>query len=209
MILVYFCSTCSLVELKTRFDTWITRNDLNVVIWSNFILIILLAYLCSQKTPYVQIKYFIFDWSIYILFVLNRGWKHDPPNNDMRICLLDILPSWTKNAFSDVNNKKWNKRCKFVLPFSYNNTYGLPVTTMDTKCPNQVFLLFDWSIYRLCVLNTGWKPHSLQLTIFVSVCSTWNKVEQKTRFETWITRNVVNGVNLFHLYYLKTLMAYL
>jgi hypothetical protein len=59
------------------------------------------------------------------------------------------------------------------------------------------------------VLNTGWKRDSLQVMIFVNVCSTWSKDELKTRFEAWLTRNVVNGVSLFHLYYLITLMAYL
>jgi hypothetical protein len=36
-----------------------------------------MAYMCSQRTPTVQINYFMFDLSIYILFVLNRGWKRD------------------------------------------------------------------------------------------------------------------------------------
>jgi hypothetical protein len=109
------------------------------------------------------------------------------PNNDILICLLDIQSSWIKNAFSDENNKKWHKWCKINSPFSYNNTYGLPVLTMDTGCTNQVFLIFDWSIYRTCVLNTGWKRESLQLMIFVNVCTSWSKVELNTRFETWIT----------------------
>jgi hypothetical protein len=95
--------------------------------------------------------------------------------------------SWTKNAFSDENNKKWHKWWKFISPFSYNNTYGLPVLTIYTRCPNQVYLIFDWPFYRICVLNTGWKRDSHQLMIFVNVCSTWSKVELNTRFETWIT----------------------
>jgi hypothetical protein len=41
-------------------------------------LITLKAYLCSQCTPNVQIKYFMFDLSIYILFVLNRCCERDP-----------------------------------------------------------------------------------------------------------------------------------
>jgi hypothetical protein len=66
-----------------------------------------------------------------------------------------------------------------------------------------------WQIYRLCVLNTGWKIDSLQYMIFVNVSSTWDIFVLRTRFETWITRNVVNGVSLFYLYYLINLMAYL
>jgi hypothetical protein len=33
MILVYVCSTSSVVELKTLFETWIARNDVNGVYW--------------------------------------------------------------------------------------------------------------------------------------------------------------------------------
>jgi hypothetical protein len=36
-----------------------------------------MAYLCSQRTPNFQIKYFMIDWAIYRLFVLNTGWKRD------------------------------------------------------------------------------------------------------------------------------------
>jgi hypothetical protein len=56
-------------------------------------LITLMAYLCSKRTPNVQIKYFMFDWSSYRLFVLNRSWKRDAPNNIIRIWLLDIRHS--------------------------------------------------------------------------------------------------------------------
>jgi hypothetical protein len=79
MIFVNVCSTWNIVELKTRFLTWLTRNDVNgVSLFHLSYLIILMAYLCSQSTPNVQIKYFMFDWSIYSLFVLNMGWKRDP-----------------------------------------------------------------------------------------------------------------------------------
>jgi hypothetical protein len=101
-----------------------------------------------------------------------------------------------------VNKKKWRKWCKLVSSFLFNNTYGLTVLTMDTKCPNQVF--YDW-----LVLNRGWKRDSLQIMIFVNVCSIWSLVELKTRFEMWVTRNYVNGVSLFNLSYFITLMAYL
>jgi hypothetical protein len=136
--------------------------------------------------------------------VLNRGCKRVSPNNDIGKWLLDMQSSWSKNAFWGVNNKKWHKWCKFVSYFLYN--YGLPVFTMDTKRPNQVFIMFDLSIYRLFVLNGGWKLTYLQIMLFVHACSTWSIVELKTRFETWITRNDVNGVNLIHLYTLITHM---
>jgi hypothetical protein len=166
-----------------------------------------MVYLRSQWTPNVQIKYFIFDWSIYRLFLLNTGWKLIP-NNFIRICVLAMKHSWTKSAFWDVNNKKWHKWAKFVSPSLFKDTYGLPVLA---KAPNIKikYFMFDWSIYTLLVLNTGWKRESLQMKIFVNVCSTWNIFEIKTRLETWINRNVVNCVSFFHLSYLITLMAYL
>jgi hypothetical protein len=42
--------------------------------------------------------------------------------------------------------------------------------------------------------------------IFVYVCSKCRTVELKTHFATWLKINDVNGVSLFHLYFLKTLM---
>jgi hypothetical protein len=39
------------------------------------------------------------------------------------------------------------------------------------------------------------------------ICTTWSIVEIKTRFESWIKRNDVNGVSLYNLPYLITLMV--
>jgi hypothetical protein len=126
MIYVYVSSTWSIVELVTRFETWITRNDVNdVSLFYVRYLKTLMAFLCSQWKPNIQIIYFIFEWSIYRLFVLNRGWKRD----------------------------------------------------------------------------------SLQIMIFV-----YNDIlrhELKKFFGTWITRNDLNGVSLFHLCYLIILMVYM
>jgi hypothetical protein len=44
------------------------------------------------------------------------------PNNDIRICLLDMRHIWTKIALWDVNNRKWRKWCKIVSSFLSNNT---------------------------------------------------------------------------------------
>jgi hypothetical protein len=125
-----------------------------------------------------------------------------PPNNDTGICWLDMNHSRTKNAYWDVNNMKWRKWCKFDSPFLFNNTYGLPVLTMDTKCPNQVF--YDW-----LVLNRACNRVSLKIMLFLYVCSTGCIVELNTRFETSITRNDVNDVSWYHLSHLVSLMAYL
>jgi hypothetical protein len=125
MIFVYVCSTWGIVELKTRFETWITWNGVNGV-WLFHLSYLLthMAYLWSQRTPNVPIKYFI----------------------------------------------------------------------------------FDWPIYRLFVLNTGLKRYSLQMMISENICSTWSMVQIKTRFDTSIRKNDVNGVSLFYLSYLITLI---
>jgi hypothetical protein len=77
-IFLYVWSTYSVVELKTRVETWIARNDVNGVYWFHFsYLISVLAYLFSLWAPLVQIKYFMFDWSTYRIFVLYKAWKRD------------------------------------------------------------------------------------------------------------------------------------
>jgi hypothetical protein len=46
------------------------------------------------------------------------------------------------------------------------------------------YFTFDWSIYKIFVLNTGWKRDSFEMMIYVIVCLTLGKVEVKSRFET-------------------------
>jgi hypothetical protein len=116
--------------------------------------------------------------------------------------------SSTKNAFWVVNIKKWRKWLKFVLPFLLNNTYGLSVFTMETNF-QFIYFMLNWSSNRLFVLNTGWKRDFFQTMLFVYICSSCSIDELKALLETWITRNDVNGLSLFHLSYLITLMAYL
>jgi hypothetical protein len=78
-------------------------------------LITLLAYLCSQWTPNVLIKYFYFclvdPQSIWPKLGLETCL---PPNNDIRIYLRGMRHSWTKYAFWDVNNTNWCKCCNIV-----------------------------------------------------------------------------------------------
>jgi hypothetical protein len=106
MIFVYICSTWSVVEIKTRFETWITRNDVNVVSLFHFsYLKTFMAYLFSEWTTNIQIKYFMYDCSNYTAFVLNRGWKRDSPNNNIRICLIKQKYRRTWNMFWDVKTR--------------------------------------------------------------------------------------------------------
>jgi hypothetical protein len=56
----------------------------------------------------------------------------------------------TKNAFCDVNNKKWRKWYKFVSSFLFNNSYDLPMHTKNTKSPNQVFNVWMVDPQTIC-----------------------------------------------------------
>jgi hypothetical protein len=105
-----------------------------------------------------------------------------------------------------MNNKKWRKWCMFVSLSLFNNNYGLPVLTKDTKCPNQDFFVWLVDLQTTCAkygLETWFTPND----DIRNVCSTWSMVELKTRFETWITRNEVNGVSFLNFFYLINLPA--
>jgi hypothetical protein len=158
-------------------------------------LITLMTYLCSQRTPNVQIKYFMFDCSIWSLFLLNTRWKRD--SLQMTI-FVNVFPTWSivelKKRFetsitrNDVNGVSLFNLCYLITLMTY---------LCSQRSPNiQIkYFMFDWSIYRLFMLNRMWTRYSLQMTILVNVCWTWRIVEIKKRFETWLTRNDVNGVS--------------
>jgi hypothetical protein len=80
-----------------------------------------------------------------------------PAKNDITICFFDMKHSWTKYAFWDVNNTKWRKWCKFVSLSLFNNTYGLPVLTIDTKYTDQVFYVRLFDLQTICA-NLGLEP---------------------------------------------------
>jgi hypothetical protein len=128
-----------MVELKTRFETLLTRNDVNGVRFIHLsYLTNLMAYLCSQRTPNVQIMFLMFDWSIHRLLVLNTSWKPDSPQI---IIFANIC--FTLGMF-EIKTRfemwiKWNVNGVSLSPSLPYNTYGLPVLTKDTKCPIQVF----------------------------------------------------------------------
>jgi hypothetical protein len=169
--------------------------------WCKFVsrsyLITLVAYLCSQMTPNVQIKYFIFVWWIYTLFLLNTGWKLD---SIQMMIFVNICSTWSivelKTRFetwltrNDVNGVR-------LFHLSYLTTLMAYLCPQRTPNVQNMYFMFDCSIYRLFVLNTGWKRDSLQIIIFVNVCSTWSIAELKRVFETWLTTNNVNGVSYF------------
>jgi hypothetical protein len=202
MLFGYVCSTWGTVELKMRFEAWITRNYVKgVSLFYLSYLITVMAYLCSQRTPNVQINYFMFVPSTDYLCLILAGILISS-NDDFRKCFLDMMQGWTKNAFWYENIK--NDVNGFLhLP----NLISLVVYLCSQWTPHiQIkYFMFDFSIYSLFEINRGWKRDSLQILIFVYVCSAWGIVELKIRFEAWITRN---GESFFHFPDLITLMAY-
>jgi hypothetical protein len=100
MIFVYVCSTWGIVDRKTRFETWITRKDVIGVSLSHLpYLITLKAYLCSQRTPNVQIKYFV--WLVDLQIICSKHGLDTwfSPIDDIRKCSFDMKNSWTKTRF--------------------------------------------------------------------------------------------------------------
>jgi hypothetical protein len=168
-----------------------------------------MPYLCSHWTPNVQIEYFIFDWSIYRLFLLNSGWILEP----LQMMIFEHVSSTCSVVELKTRCETRIRRnvvngVKFFL-FSYLITITTYLCSQSAANVQINYFMFDWSVYRLLALNRGWKRTSHQMMIFVYVCSTCSVVEQKTRYEPWITRNDVKGVNLFHPPNLITLKTYL
>jgi hypothetical protein len=157
--------------------------------------------------PNVQIKCFRCDWSICIQLRQIRCGNMIHSNDVILICLFDIQSSWSKTRFetwitrSDVNDVN-------LFLFFYLITLMLYLCSHCLPNVQIVFFIFDWSIYRLFLLNRAWNLEKIQMIIFAHVCSTCSVVELKTRFEKWISRNVVNGVNLFLFSCLITLTTY-
>jgi hypothetical protein len=190
MVFVYICSTWDIVELRTRFLDVKNKKWCKCCKYvSPFLLITVMAYLCSQWTPYVQIKYFMFHWSIYRLFVLNRGWNRDSLQIVILVyvcstCSVVVLQKRFENwkATNDVNGVSLFKLSCLIRLMAFLRSNW----TRDVYIK---YFMFDWSIYRLSVLNTGWKSDSLQMMIYLNVCSTSGNVQLITRFETWNTKN--------------------
>jgi hypothetical protein len=149
-ILLYIGLTWSIDELKMRLVTWLIWNAVNgKSLFHLPYLITLMAFLCTQRTPKEQIKYFCLNGrSRDHLWQIGAG--NVTPNNDIRICLLFMMHNWTKNAFLDVYNTKWPKWVKFISSSLFNTTYGLPVLTKGTNIPNQVIYVSFVDLQTIC-----------------------------------------------------------
>jgi hypothetical protein len=194
MIFVYVCSTWGIVELKTRFETWITRNDVyGVTLFHLYYLITLMAYLCSQRLQTYTIRILFWLVDLQTICAKYRLEMRIHPRDNIRKCLLDMRHRWTKNAFWDVKGRNYINGVS-LFHLSYLITLIAYLWSQWTPYVHINYFMFHWSIYGLLVLNTAWKNDFLLMMIFVNVWSTWRTVQLKTRFETWITGNDVNGV---------------
>jgi hypothetical protein len=160
----------------------------------------------SQRTPKVQIKYCVWLVDLHTICAKHSMDTWFSSIDDIRKCLLDIKHGWTKTHF-----ETWITRNDVIGVSSVHLPYLIILTAYlcSQWTPNVQIkkFMYDWSIYRPFVQNRGWIPDSLQIIIFVYVCSTWCIVELETLFDSWITRNDRNGISLFHLPYLITFMA--
>jgi hypothetical protein len=127
-----------------------------------------------------------------VIRIVSSTWSIIEPKRFFETCI----------TRSDVNDVRLFHFSYFITIMAYLCSQW--ASNVQIKC----FMIY-WSIYRLFVLNRGWKLVCLKINIFVYFCSTWGIVELKTRFEAWITRKDVNGVCLFRLSYIITLMSFL
>jgi hypothetical protein len=107
----------------------------------------------------------------------------------------------------DVNNRKWRTWCKIVSLFLCNNTYGLPMLTMDTKCTKQVFYVWLVDLHNICVkqgLETGLTPNNV-----ISICLP-DMEHRWPKNAIWEVNNMkwCKWCKVVSLFYLITLMAY-
>jgi hypothetical protein len=151
----------------------------------------------------------MFVWSFYRPFVLNRTWKRD--SLQMRIFLI-VYSTWSmvqlKTRFeasitrNDLNGVSFFHLSYLITLMANCAHNGHQLSKSSILCLNGRSTVYLWHI------GPG-KHDSLQIMKFVNVSSTWRIIEPNTCFMTWITRNDVDGVILFHLSYMITLMAYL
>jgi hypothetical protein len=130
MLFVYVCWTCSVIKLETRFETWIARIIINDVYWFQISYLVTgsalaITFKCAHKSKHFR-NLVLYVWlgdlqTIWTKYGL-KTWL--PPNNDIRICLLDMQHSWTKNAIWILNNKKWSKWCILVSILLLNNCFS-------------------------------------------------------------------------------------
>jgi hypothetical protein len=88
MIFVYVCATCSVGELKARFEACKERNEANSVsLFHLSYLITLMAFVCLLWTPNVQINYFILEWSLNLVLVhiLNNRHEFGPAEQTLKL----------------------------------------------------------------------------------------------------------------------------
>jgi hypothetical protein len=173
MIFVNGSSSWSVVELRRRSETWRTEKDVNVVIMFHLpYLMTLMAYLFSQLAPNVQIKFLLLDWSIYRLFVLNRGWK------GVSFQMMIFVYVCSTCSVVEIKTRVENWIARNCVNYLYWFLFSYLITVLAYLCSQCAplvhinYFMFYWSMCRIFVLNTckAWKRDSVQIKIFVYVC---------------------------------------
>jgi hypothetical protein len=120
-----------------------------------FLLITLMAYRCSRWTPNVQIKFFMFDWSIFTIFVLNRGCKRNTLQLIICIYLLVIKHRWLKTRLGKwitrnfVNGVRMIHLSYWITFMAYLCTHGHQMSKASILC------LIGRSTEYLCKIRAG------------------------------------------------------
>jgi hypothetical protein len=104
----------------------------------------------------------------------------------------------TRNVVNDVS---------LIHLFLFNNTFGLPLLTMGTKCPNQIFYVWLVDLQNISAKywHETWNLQKWYSCMLLDMKHCWNE----NTFRDVNTRNDVNGVCFFHLSYLIIFMPYL
>jgi hypothetical protein len=137
-----------------------------------------------------------------------KGWKLDSFET---IIFVNVCSTWSIIELN-THSETWMTRNDLndIILFLLSYLISLMAHNGHQTSKSSIWYLIGRSTdYRVFVLIRGSKLDSLEIMIFVHITTTWTTVELETRFETWITRNDVNGVNLFHVSYIITLTTYL
>jgi hypothetical protein len=177
--------------------TWITRNDVNDVSFFHLPYLITLMVNCVHKghqTSKSSILCLIVDLPSICAKYRLETWLY--PNDDISKCLFDMKHTWTKNAFWDLNNKKWRKWCKFDSHFLFNIIYGLPVSQWTLIVYIKYFILvlhvFFVSLVDLrsiCAkycLETWFAPNEDIRKCLIDMKQGWNKKDVlRLEYKKW------------------------
>jgi DNA-directed RNA polymerase subunit RPC12/RpoP len=163
--------------------------------------------MCSKLSPILEIMYCMFDCSIYRIVILTTGRRR----NFLQMIFVYVCSTCSVLEIK-TRLETWKARIEVNVVYWFHICYLVTVLALVIKltgAPNRYQL--SKSVIRFFNLQTifaytGWKPDSLQMMIFLYICSTCSVVFLKTQFETLIERNDVKGVYLLHFSYIITIL---